>query len=112
MFNIALLSRQAWRILASLDALSSRLLKQIYFSNTTILEAELGSHPSHIWRAVLEGRDALTHGITRRIGNGETTRVWDHNWIPRESSMCPPVSLAPIPPVYVNELIDSTSATW
>jgi len=59
-FNLCLLARQSWRILQNPASLSARLLKAIYFPNTSILEAELGTHPSQIWRSVLAGRDVLT----------------------------------------------------
>ena len=39
-FNIAMLSRQGWRILQNPDNLSARILKARYFPNCTILEAE------------------------------------------------------------------------
>lgn len=54
-FNLALLARQAWRVLNDPPSLSSRILKAAYFPDTSLLEAELGSRPSQIWRAVLDG---------------------------------------------------------
>lgn len=74
-FNLALLSRQAWRILTQPNTLSARLLKDIYFPNTNILNAHLGSHPSQIWRAVLDGRDLLWQGLIRRVGDRATTGI-------------------------------------
>ena len=71
LFNLALLAKQAWRILQSPNSLSARILKSVYFSNNCILDADLGSHPSQIWRAIIEGRDLLKQGLIRRIGNGE-----------------------------------------
>ena len=85
LFNLALLARQAWRILNDEESLSARILKAVYFPDRSLLEAELGSHPSQIWRAILDGKEVLLQGIIRRIGNGETTRIWDHNWIPGDS---------------------------
>jgi hypothetical protein len=45
-FNLALLARQAWRILQVLEALSARIMKDVYFPHGDNLSAELGSHPS------------------------------------------------------------------
>jgi hypothetical protein len=39
------------------NSLSTRILKAIYFPISSIVEAELGSHPSKIWRSISEGRD-------------------------------------------------------
>ena len=58
-FNLALLARQAWRILVEPNSLSARILKAIYFPTTDMLQAEVGSSPSQIWRSLCEGRDML-----------------------------------------------------
>jgi hypothetical protein len=48
------------------DSLSASILKSVY------LVANLGNRSSQIWRAVIEGRDALKLGVIKRIGNGST----------------------------------------
>ena len=58
-FNLALLARQAWRLMTDETSLSAKVLKVVYFPQCSLLEAELGSHPSQIWRAVLDGRDIV-----------------------------------------------------
>lgn len=79
LFNLALLAHQAWQILQSPESLCARLLKDVYFPDRTVLTAELGSHPSHIWRLIIEGRDLLKQGIIKRIGNGTSTHIWTEN---------------------------------
>ena len=111
-FNLALLAKQAWRLLQNQESLSARILKSVYYPNTSIMHAPLGSHPSQIWRAAVEGRDVLKQGLIRRIGNGETTDIWADNWIPRDHMLRPYGSLIPNPPVHVSELINSTNASW
>ena len=111
-FNLALLARQAWRTLTDDTSLSARILKAVYFPECSLLQAELGAHPSQIWRAILEGRDILAQGMVRRIGDGASTDIWQHNWIPRDSFKRPITSLTPNPPVRVAQLIDTTSACW
>lgn len=81
LFNLSLLARQAWKILQQPSSLSARILKATYFPEGSILSTELGSRPSQIWRAILEGRDILKQGISRHIGNDRFTHIWEDNWI-------------------------------
>ena len=112
LFNLASLARQSWRLLQNPDSLCGRLLKVGYFRDRYILTAELGSHPSQISRAVLEGRDVLAEGLIKRIGDVSTARICTHNWIPRSVTMRPVACLVVDPPTLVKDLIDSTSASW
>jgi hypothetical protein len=59
LFNIALLAKPAWRILEDASSLSVRILEAVYFLERDFLEAELGSTPSRIWCAILDGREVL-----------------------------------------------------
>lgn len=77
-----------------------------------MLEANLGSHPSQIWRSLIEGRDTLKLGLIKRIGNGGTTRIWEENWLLRQEMMRPYGCISQNPPELVSELIDATSAQW
>lgn len=85
----------------------------MYFPDTSILEAELGPHPSQIWHSTLDGREVLKQGIIRRIGDGSTTNIWVDNWLPRDCMLKPIVCLkSDSPPQKVSDLIDSTLAKW
>jgi hypothetical protein len=112
LFNIAMLAKQAWRILQTPEALSSRILKAIYFPNSEFLEASLGSAPSQVWRAIFEGKEALKLGLIRRIGSGESTNAWNQNWLSRDHLLRPIVCLKDDPPRLVSDFIETTSASW
>ena len=111
-FNLALLARQAWRLLQEPMSLSARILTAAYYPNYSVLDAELGPRPSQIWRAILEGRDLLRQGLIRRIGNEHSTEIWTDNWIPKEMTPRPIVSLVPHPPRHVSELLSPATASW
>jgi hypothetical protein len=112
LFNLCLLARQAWRILQEPTTLSARILKAIYFPETTFLEADLGSHPSQIWRSILDGRNILSQGLIKRIGDGRSTRIWSDSWLPRDYQLKPIAPIKEDPPQLVSHLIDETSASW
>ena len=48
LFNLALLAHQCWCILQEPTTLSAKILKALYYPNSSILEAPLGSWPSQI----------------------------------------------------------------
>jgi hypothetical protein len=97
LFNLAMLARQAWRILHQ-EALSSRVLKAIYFHNTDFLQATMGSSPYHVWRAIVEGKEVMKQGLVRRIGTWENTDPWNDNWLPRDCMLCRLACRAENPP--------------
>jgi hypothetical protein len=105
LFNLCLLARQSWRILQQPNS-SARILKAVYFRNTSILEAKLRSHPSQIWRSIIDGREVLVQGPIHRIGDGKTTNIWSDNWLPSDCMMRPIVALKTNPPQLVSLLID------
>ncbi|KAH9704159.1 putative reverse transcriptase/RNA-dependent DNA polymerase [Citrus sinensis] len=62
-----------------------------------LMQAQLGSYPSFIWRSILWGRNVLEKGLRWRIGNGEQLLVYQSQWIPRSITFQPisPPSLSP-----------------
>jgi hypothetical protein len=111
LFNLALLAKQAWRILQDPASLSAHILKALYYPQGDFLSATLGSTPSWIWRSLLDGREVLQQGLIRRIGSSETTSIWSMDWLPTDSMRQPVPSSAQHPPHLVSELINHTSAT-
>lgn len=77
LFNLALLARQAWRILQEPESLSACVHKSVYFHDGSFLDATVGSSPSRVWRAIVDGKEMLTQGIIRRIESGVTTNIWN-----------------------------------
>jgi hypothetical protein len=85
LFNLALLAQLAWRILQPTNTLSSSILKVVYYPSKDFLEADLGSHPCQTRRSLVEGRDPLSLGLIRRIGDQKNRKVWSANWLPHVS---------------------------
>jgi hypothetical protein len=113
LFNLALLARQAWRIIQEPSSLSARILKAVYFPNGEFLEADVGASPSRIWRAIIDGRDVLKQGLIKRIGTREETDIWNTNWLLMDGLLRPIACLSnDDQPQLMCELIDSCTATW
>ncbi|GKU89304.1 hypothetical protein SLEP1_g3458 [Rubroshorea leprosula] len=81
-FNIAMLARQAWRILQNPNALWVRVLKSLYFPNSSFFDARKGSHPSWAWSSILHGRNLVQLGARWNVGNGQDILIYHDKWVP------------------------------
>ena len=52
-FNLAMLAKQAWRLLNHQNSLFFKVYKAQYFPSVSFMEAELRSNPSYVWRSLL-----------------------------------------------------------
>ena len=82
LFNQALLARQAWRILNFPDSLCSQVLKAKYFPSGNLEDTVFPSSTSPTWQSIVHGLELIKCGVTWRVGNGQSTRIWRDRWIP------------------------------
>ncbi|CAL1354696.1 unnamed protein product [Linum trigynum] len=80
-FNLALLAKQAWRILTNPDALWVRVLKALYFPRVDFTKAKKWSKASWIWSGIWEARKWMEKGIIKVIGSGRDTRLLHDPWL-------------------------------
>lgn len=81
-FNVALLGKQAWRLITRPESMVSKVYKARYYPTGNFLSAELGSNPSYVWRSILESQNLLKNGVIRRVGNGSTVDILKDPWLP------------------------------
>lgn len=81
-FNLALLAKQAWRILNNPDDLWVRILKSIYFPNTDFLMDVKGARASWAWSSILEGRNFLAKDLCWGIGCNSRVQFWQDPGVP------------------------------
>ena len=74
-FNLAMLAKQAWRILNNLSSLVARVLKARYFPTGNLLNAKLGSSPSYSWRSIHSSLEVIRWGTRWRVGNGKQIHI-------------------------------------
>lgn len=48
-FNLFMLGKQGWKLLADHDAIVSKVLKAIYYPKGDFLQDSLGANPSYTW---------------------------------------------------------------
>ncbi|KAK9989376.1 hypothetical protein SO802_029615 [Lithocarpus litseifolius] len=81
-FNLALLAKQAWRLIHGTHSLFYRVYKARYFPTCSFMEAELGSNPSYVWRSLLDARELIRMGSIWKIGDGCSVGIQTHKWLP------------------------------
>ncbi|KAK1693260.1 hypothetical protein QYE76_009957 [Lolium multiflorum] len=88
LFNLAILARQAWRILQEPESLCARLVKAIYFPESEFLEAKLGSHPLQVWRSILEYDMGVAQPVTKKEGIVARMSERAPRWSPPPEGAC------------------------
>ncbi|WOH11480.1 hypothetical protein DCAR_0830967 [Daucus carota subsp. sativus] len=81
-FNVAMLAKQAWRLINNSNPLVAAIMKARYYANTDFLNAKLGSNPSYMWRSIMESQEVIKRGCRRKIGDGRDTNMWTSPWLP------------------------------
>ncbi|XP_042958243.1 uncharacterized mitochondrial protein AtMg00310-like [Carya illinoinensis] len=71
-FNLAL----PGRILQNPSSLTTKIYKEKYLRNFSLLEVKLGNTPSLIWRSVWSYMGLLKEGLRWRVGNGNKIQIW------------------------------------
>ncbi|XP_019167563.1 PREDICTED: uncharacterized protein LOC109163264 [Ipomoea nil] len=112
-FNLAMLGKQAWRLLTKPDSLVSRIFKARYYPKGTFFDACVGNNPSYCWRSIMAAQGLICGGVRRRIGNGKETLIWDHPWLQDENN----AKIITEKPPYLAQatvmgLIDQETAAW
>ena len=80
-FNLAMLVKQAWRLIDDNHSLFYRVYKARYFPNSSFMMAELGNNPSYVWRSLLSAREVIKEGTRWKVGDGGSIGVFTHSWL-------------------------------
>ena len=80
-FNLAMLAKQAWRLIQGRPSLFVRVYKARYFPNSSFMDVDLGANPSFVWCSLLEARDLIRAGMAWIVGDGQSIRATDHRWL-------------------------------
>jgi hypothetical protein len=86
---MAILAKQGWRLIQNPDSFCARILKAKYFPNTSLLSATLKDGCSYTWRSIMQGVEVLRDGVIWRVVNGQSIKIWEDPWVPRDMSRKP-----------------------
>lgn len=111
-FNIALLTKQGWRLQTNQNSLVYRVLKERYFPRCEFIEASLSNNPSYSWRSIMFAQNLVKEGARWRVVNGSNICFWGDIWLPSYSTYkvaSPRLFLHQ--EIRVSELIDQAMAS-
>ncbi|GAA0158865.1 hypothetical protein LIER_15786 [Lithospermum erythrorhizon] len=112
-FNMALLSKQAWRIASDPPSQLAQNEKAKYFPLGNFWNATIGHSPSLTWKSLLLARDLLIKDTKWTVYNGRTIPVWNYRWLPHTTLKKP---ITPLNKDYADmrvcDLIDSEVGVW
>lgn len=112
-FNVAMLAKQAWRLINNTNPLVSGLMKARYYVNTDFLEAKLGDNPSFMWRSIMASQEIVRQHCRRKIGDGKDTRVWHIPWLPCKDNGCPTTTpYEELQDIVVHNLMNDEHKSW
>jgi hypothetical protein len=112
LFNQAMLAKQGWRLMTKPDSLCAKVLRGKYYHDSDFLSARKKKNSSHVWRAILHGREGLCKCLIKCVGDGSTIRVFDDPWIPANSNGQPLCKPREAKVTMVDELIDMERMCW
>ena len=107
-FNLAMLAKQAWRLVHHTQSLFYKVYKARCFPNYSFLDADIGHNPSYVWRSLLMASDILVEGTKWRVGDDRKIDVTSHKWLPHALVFCGPLPSS----LYVKDLLDKDTRCW
>jgi len=112
LFNLAMLARQGWRLLAKPESLCAQVLRAKYFPHGDPLTAKEKPGISYLWRSIVRGIQALNKGLIWRVRDGSQINIWLDPWIPDGVTRRPITPRGHTVLTRVSELIDPTTGDW
>jgi hypothetical protein len=91
--NMAMLGKQAWKILTHPESLITRLIKARYFPTSDYFAARSGHNPSYVWRSIWSVKSVMQNGFRWSIGTGTNISVWDPFGMRNGYSIPPPLEM-------------------
>lgn len=112
-FNLAMVSKQYWRILHNSQSMVAQVLKAKYYPRGELSTANIGYQPSYLWRSLLKSRVLIERGTAWRIGNGERVNCWEDKWIKKATFEKPQYDHHRFTEIEkVADLIDHDTCSW
>ncbi|SPT16716.1 unnamed protein product [Triticum aestivum] len=81
-FNLALLAKQAWRLLDNPESFCATILRAKYYPDGDLLNSKPKHGASFTWQSIMADITTLKRGYIWRVGNEHNINIWEDAWIP------------------------------
>ena len=88
-FNMAMIGKQAWKLVTSPNLLITKLLKAKYYPRSDYFGAAAGHNPSYVWRGLWKVQEMVRRRFQWSIGTGESISVWLQPWLGNQDHLMP-----------------------
>lgn len=76
------MAKLGWGMVQNKDAFWARFLRHMYkCGNDIIPRINENGTASHLWKGIADNRKHVERGLNWRIGNGQTVRFWEDEWV-------------------------------
>ena len=82
-FNLALLAKQAWRLIDHPNSLCATILRTKYSLDEDLLNATLIKKSCYTWKTIMARVNIIKRGYVWRVGDGKNINIWSDLWIPQ-----------------------------
>jgi hypothetical protein len=111
-FNLAMLSKQVWRLLSEPESLCARVLRAKYYPDGKLLNATLKGGSSYTWQSIMAGLSCFKKGYIWRVGDGTQINIWEDNWIPSSHNLKVMTPKGNNLFTHVSDLINPVDGNW
>jgi hypothetical protein len=108
-FNLAMLSKQVWRLISDPNLLCARVPRA---THEDILKAGPKAGSSFTWQSIMAGLATFKRGYIWRIGTGDNVDIFQDPWIPSSPDRRVLTPRGQDNLRKVNELIDPLTGIW
>ncbi|PON52721.1 hypothetical protein TorRG33x02_307640, partial [Trema orientale] len=80
--NRALMGKWGWGLLTNESSLCLQVLRNKYLHQRSFLNASPSQGDSWSWKSICKTKSLIQKGACRFIGDGHSTIIWEHPWVP------------------------------
>jgi ribonuclease HI len=111
-FNLAMLSKQIWRLANDPTSLCAQVLSAKYYPSGDVMQATRKKGASFTWQSLMAGMETFKRGFIWRVGNGSNINIWSDPWLPNSPTRKIFTPRGGVLLTKVEDLINPITGAW